>query len=149
MTERGAHNYGRVLPGVMLFNVAVARCTACGETEVSIPMIVDLHRKLAWKVVEKKGRLTPHEVRFLRKHLGLSSADFAAHMGTRPETVSRWENGSAPIGETADRLLRLMVVLKEPVKDYSLEALKDATAGAARPVKIQMKPAAARGWRAA
>lgn len=146
LTKRGAYDYGRVLPGVVLHNIPISRCTNCYETEVSIPRIEDLHRKLAWKLVEKKGRLTPREIRFLRKHLGLSSADFAAHMGTRPETVSRWESGSAAMGEVADRLLRLMVVLADPVKDYSLESLKNATAGAARSLKIEMRPGAARGW---
>lgn len=149
LTKRATHDYGRVLAGVVLLNVPVSRCTSCSEVEVSIPMIEDLHSKLAWKVVEKRGRLTPQEIRFLRKHLGLSSADFAAHMGTRPETISRWENGSAAMGVVADRLLRMMVVHAEPAKDYSLGALKNATAGAARPVKIAMKRAPARGWRAA
>jgi transcriptional regulator with XRE-family HTH domain len=62
-------------------------------------------------------------VRYLRKYLGWSGADFAAHMGATRETVSRWETGDAPIGPTADRLLRLMVVTKTPVDDYSLELL--------------------------
>lgn len=149
LAKQGTHDYGSVLPGVVLLNVRISRCTRCDDFEVSIPMIEDLHREIAWRVVEKRGRLTPEEIRFLRKHLDLSSADFAAHMGARPETISRWENGSAAMGAIADRLLRLMVVHREPAKDYALEALKGATAGAARPVKIQMTPAPARGWRAA
>ena len=149
MTKRGTYDYGHVLPGVVLLKVLVSRCKSCGETEVSIPRIEDLHRELAWKLVEKKGRLTPREVRYLRKHLGLSSADFAAHMGTRPETVSRWESGSAAMGEVADRLLRLMVVHQEPAKDYAIEALKSATAGGARNLKVQMKAGVVRGWKAA
>lgn len=149
VTKRGRYDYGHVLPGVVLVNVLVSRCKSCGETEVAIPRIEDLHRQLAWKLVEKKGRLTPREVRYLRKQLGFSGADFAAHMGTRPESVSRWENGAAAMGAVADRLLRLMVVHKEPVKDYSLEALKGATTGTPRKLKVQMKAGPARGWKAA
>src|SRR5262245_32829553 len=109
VTRRETHEYGDVLPGAVLVGVPVHRCTKCDAFEVSIPMIEDLHRKLAWAVIEKKGRLAPGEVRFLRKHLGLSGADFAEHMGTTPETVSRWENGATPMGQVSDRLLRLMV----------------------------------------
>ena len=61
----------------------------CGEHEVAIPRIEDLHRTIAQAVIAKRERLTPAEIRFLRKFLGWSGADFAAHVGTTPETVSR------------------------------------------------------------
>ena len=64
------------------------------------------------------------EIRYLRKYLGWSGADCAAHMGTTPETISRWETGAAPMGATADRLLRLMLVTKTPVTDYSLDLFR-------------------------
>jgi len=63
---------------VILVGVPVARCGRCGETEVGIPGIEALHRAIAGALIAKPARLAPEEVRFLRKHLGLSSADFAA-----------------------------------------------------------------------
>jgi DNA-binding transcriptional regulator YiaG len=54
------------------------------------------------------------EVRFLRKHLGWSGADFAAHMGVDPTTVSAWENERKPFGTSSDRLLRLIVARQAP-----------------------------------
>lgn len=54
----------------------------------------------------------------MRKYLGWSGVDFATHIGVKPETVSRWENGREPIGPVADRLLRTLVLLGQPIRDY-------------------------------
>ena len=117
-TKRENYRYDAVgLPGITLKDVAVSRCPKCGEYEVAIPRIEDLHRTIAHAVIEKRERLTPAEIRFLRKYLGWSGADFAAHVGATPETVSRWETGGTPMGVTADRLLRLMVASRQPVAD--------------------------------
>ena len=98
------------LPDVTLVGVDVGRCAHCGEHEVAIPHIADLHRVMAHAVVRKPNHLTPAEIRFLRRTLGWSGRDFADHMGATAETVSRWENGRTPVGTQADRLLRLMVL---------------------------------------
>ena len=111
------------LPHITLANVEVRRCPECGEHEVVIPKIEQLHQAIAQAVIGKKARLAADEVRFLRKHLGWSGADFARHMGVTPETVSRWENGRESIGPVADRLLRLMVVTKAPKREYAIETL--------------------------
>lgn len=111
------------LPYVTLQQVEVSRCPNCGETEVAIPHLEALHRAIASTLVRKPARLVPEEIRYLRKYLGWAGADFAAHMGVTPETVSRWEHGTTPIGNTADRLLRLLVVTQVPVQDYSADLL--------------------------
>jgi len=111
------------LPGVTLLGIEVSRCPACGEYEVAIPQIEDLHKAIAQALIRKTSRFDAAEIRFLRKYLGWSGADFAAHMGMTPETISRWETGAEPIGPVADRLLRLMVATRDPVSDYSLELL--------------------------
>ena len=113
------------LPYVTLVGVEVRRCKACGEHEVVIPKIEHLHRTIALAVIGKRDRLTAAEVRYLRKYLGWSGADFARHMGVTPESVSRWENDREQMSAVADRLLRLMVATKAPVSDYSLDLLAD------------------------
>jgi putative zinc finger/helix-turn-helix YgiT family protein len=135
------------LPGVQL-DTLVARCPKCGEYEVLLPNIEGLHQVVARRIVAKRARLSGAEIRFLRKVLGWSGADFAEHMGTTAETVSRWENGPAPIGPQADRLLRLMVLTRDPVTDYRrLDLLK--TVARAKPAAVRMTVRAGTGgdWR--
>jgi putative transcriptional regulator len=112
------------LPNVTLVGVKVARCPECGEHETIIPNLEGLHRALASAVIRKPTALTGDEIRFLRKFLGWSGVDFARHIGATPETVSRWERGSAVMSSSADRLLRLMVVTGTRISDYSLEMLQ-------------------------
>ncbi len=135
------------LPGVTLLDVEVDRCPSCGAYEVVIPQLEELHALIARLVTRKAGRLTGPEVRFLRKWLGWSGADFAAHMGVAPETASRWETGADPIGTIADRLLRLMVMTKPPVQDYSLELLKNVAREDSKPVRLGLQ-ADESGWHA-
>ena len=133
------------LPNVTLVGVDMTRCPKCGSFEVDIPRIEDLHRTIAGAVVTKRAPLTPAETRFLRKWLGWSGVDFAAHMGVTPETVSRWEAGSLGMGAAADRLLRLMIVNRAPVQDYSLEQLKTIDESTSAPFRLGVQ-ADGKGW---
>jgi len=111
------------LPGVVLLGVEVRRCQKCGAAEVAIPRIEELHRLIAHALIRRPHRLGHAEIKYLRKWLGWSGVDFARHMGTTPETVSRWEQGRVSMSPPADRLLRLMVTTRAPIADYTLDAL--------------------------
>jgi putative transcriptional regulator len=130
---------------VTLHNVEVRRCKQCGEHEVVIPRIDELHKTIAHALVAKRARLAGPEIRFLRTHLGWSGADFAKHMGVKAETVSRWENDRDVMSPLADRLLRLMVLTKQPVTDYSLDDLIGVDS-APKPVKIKVASSKT-GWK--
>lgn len=106
------------LPNITLANIEIRRCGHCGEELPAIPRIAELHKAIARTVVEREAKLSGAEVRFLRKYLGHSGADFAALIGVSRETVSRWENDKEPIGGTSDRLLRLLVVHDKRVQGY-------------------------------
>lgn len=129
------------LSNVTLVGVQVSRCPSCGESEVSIPNIEGLHKSLALLFARKQARLTPEEIRFLRKYLGFSGADFAEHVGVTPETVSRWEQGAKAMGPVAERLLRWMVLTRQPLSHYPLDLLKDVAQEEAKPVRFGMKVA--------
>ena len=136
------------LSGITLHNVEVRRCPACGDYEVAIPRIAELHRLIAVTVIAKPGPLAAEEIRYLRKSLGWSGVDFAQHMGTTPESVSRWENGRASMSAQADRLLRTMVALQDPRPDYSLEVLKTITPRKhAKPLRVGLRHRST-GWHA-
>jgi putative zinc finger/helix-turn-helix YgiT family protein len=137
------------LPGVTLLDVEVSRCGQCGEYEVAIPQIDDLHKAIARALIRKTSRMDAAEIRYLRKYLGWSGADFAAHMGVTPETVSRWERGTEVIGPIADRALRLMVVTTDPVSEYPLDMLTTITKESpAKAVRLGLKRDN-EGWHAA
>ena len=115
------------LPNVVLLDVEVRKCPKCGEQAVAIPRIEELHRALAMSVIRQPGRLSPQEVRFLRKWLGWSGADFAKNIGVDPATVSRWESVEKPqaMGSTAERFLRLAVAHGQPTEEYPLERMAE------------------------
>jgi putative zinc finger/helix-turn-helix YgiT family protein len=139
------------LPFVTLQGVEVRRCANCGETEVAIPAIEGLHRAIAGALIRKRAGLAPPEIKFLRKYLGWSGADFAKRMGTSPETVSRWENGAKPMGGLADRLLRVLVAKEAPVSDYAVDVLAHINADRkkdrkAQPVHLGLTRDTRTGW---
>lgn len=84
-------------------------------------------------------------IRFLRKGLGFSGVDLAAHIGVTAETVSRWGQGATPMGTTADRLLRWMVLTREPLSHYPLDVFRDVAQGSPKPIRVGLK--AQRGQR--
>jgi putative transcriptional regulator len=133
------------LPNVVLVDVEVRRCSECGHHEVALPRVTELMRTIAHAVILKRARLSGVEVRFLRKYLGWSGADFARHVGVDPSTVSNWENDREPIGPSSDRLLRLMVVHGTPVDDYSLDELTRIENERTPPVEMRISPKP-RGW---
>jgi len=151
-TERNAvrrYDFGG-LPHVELHGVEVTHCAKCGKEEISIPRIAQLHRVIAERFVKQPRMLAPIEIRFLRKHAGLSSADFAQMMGVTRETVSRWENGGAAMGAPSDRLLRMIVVNHEPASSYAVEDLLRGLTSDPAPNKlpsVALQNSKDAGWR--
>lgn len=139
------------LPHVELHGVQVTRCTSCGSEAIAIPRLAQLHRVLANHFVNQHRMLASVEIRFLRKHLGMSGAEFAQKMGVARETVSRWETGANPMGAVADRLLRLLVVTNQPSDSYAvddlLRELTDAPAPE-KPLPVTMWNRVNTGWAA-
>jgi putative zinc finger/helix-turn-helix YgiT family protein len=129
------------LPNVVLIDVEVRRCPACGEHTTAIPRIEALHRALAMAIIARPGRLTPPEIRFLRKWLGWSGQDFARQFGVTATTVSRWESVDepSPMGGTAERLLRLAVAHGQPADQYPVSRLAELDEDAPAPRLIGMR----------
>lgn len=113
----GTHTY-RSLPGVVLVGVPVSSCPNCGEEVIGIPAMEQLNRLLRDEVVNKPERLTGHEVRFLRKFMGLGKDDLGAWLDASPEEIEAWEDGARPIPEMYDRFVRVLALRGEPVESY-------------------------------
>lgn len=146
-TVRRNHQYVESgLPNVVLVDLEFRVCPSCGEEEMVIPRLAQLHRCIAKRVAEKDSRLTGAEVRFLRKHLGWSGEDFAKAMDVTPTTVSRWENDREPMSTMAERLLRLYALRTSPIEEYPNERVAEAGLKAPTPVHLLLEPNA-RGWK--
>lgn len=148
VTKRENRRYEAAgLSHVVLVGVEVSRCPKCGAEEMAVPRIEELHRVIAQALIRKPSRLAGPEIRYLRKHVGWSTMDFASRMGAARETVSRWEGGASPIGTQADRLLRLLVASTAPVKDYSSEDLLQIKETQATPTPARLNLTADKqGW---
>jgi transcriptional regulator with XRE-family HTH domain len=99
--------------------------------------------------LRKPEPLSPAEIRYLRKSLGWSGADFAKHMHVDPATVSRWENETQPMSEQNDLLLRAMVALGKRIEDYNVDTLAEVAKGADRAPKRLRLRAGRDGWQEA
>ena len=136
------------LDNITLVGVPVYVCPRHGVQAVALGELALLHRDIAQAVLKQERPLRGAEIRFLRKCLGWSGADFAKHTGTKPETVSRWENGKAVMGPQADRLLRVLVARETPIIEYSVDVLAQVAAdgGAAAPVRVELEKGP-KGWK--
>lgn len=93
------------LDNVWLVNGFNVRRTSYGEA-VSIDDVEGLYHAIARNLVQRAGTLNGREVRFLRKHLGLSQRTLGDVLGYNEETISNWERGKSDIPHGPDRLLR-------------------------------------------
>jgi putative zinc finger/helix-turn-helix YgiT family protein len=149
-TKSGRENYRYTecgLDSVTLMNVEVRRCPECGDYEVDIPRMEELHCLIAQEVASKGPRLTAQEIRFLRKYLGFSGVDFAATLDVTPETVSRWEGGKKQMSPISERALRLMVFVRSPIEEYPLERLAEVAQGEAIPLRMRLRESRSK-WKA-
>ena len=96
------------MANVVLQGVTVAECSKCGNSEVSIPRMAKLHRAIAQALIKSPARLTGEQLRFLRKHLGMSGDQLGQYLHTDKTKISKWERGEDSIGPPTDRLIRLL-----------------------------------------
>jgi DNA-binding transcriptional regulator YiaG len=83
-----------------------------GETYMAVQDAEDLHRAIAEYLVLHQKNLVGREVRFLRRHLGVTQADLADCLGVSDQSIARYEKSDDPLTGPGDRLLRLLVLAK-------------------------------------
>lgn len=72
-----------------------------------------LYRAIAKHLVLRRKELRGKEVRFLRKHLGLTQAELGELLGVTDQTIARYEKEETAFEGAANILLRLLVAGKE------------------------------------
>lgn len=141
---RGDYDYSLCGLPVVLENIELIRCRNCGNVDPLIPKMTKIHRLIALAVIRKTDRLTGPEVRYLRKWLGMTAADFAELLKVDKTTVSKWENGALDLGVQTDCLIRMIALGRgEGLSGEIKEAIElfRTISDAIRPVKIRMDTA--------
>ena len=113
---------GSGLPHVFLVGIRWRACTSCKTEGPVIPRLGELLEFIAHLLLDKKGRLTGPELRYLRKHVGLSAVDCAGLILIDPATLSRVEAGKQDLGASTDKLSRA-IVLAEIAREEQEENL--------------------------
>src|SRR5579864_4182285 len=90
------------LSNVVLQGIEVADCSKCGNSDVIIPRMAKIHRAIAQGLVNSPARLTGEQLRFLRKHLGLSGEQLGHYLHTDRTKISKWERNEDQIGPATD-----------------------------------------------
>jgi len=82
-----------------------------GEVSITVPRQSQLLAAAAVARCLMPIRLRGYELRAMRKILRLTLVDLAKKLDekTAPETLSRWESDTQPIGGYAEKLLRLLI----------------------------------------
>jgi DNA-binding transcriptional regulator YiaG len=98
------------LDSVNLINILVFHCKnpQCGAVVPEIPAFSDLHRTIAFSLIQKESLLIGEEVIFLRKMCALSGVKLAQLLGIHKTTLSNWETGKKDISKKSDIALRLL-----------------------------------------
>lgn len=130
------------VPNVLLMDIDVLECPACGDRSPLIPSISVLHAAMAEAFALKPSILNGSELRFIRKELKLSAKEFAHLLGVDHSTVSRWENNKKNLGRPNDRLVRLFYFryIEEKGKaSGNRHILEDIAETDARPASCEVK----------
>jgi putative zinc finger/helix-turn-helix YgiT family protein len=121
----GKHHYIESgLQNVWLKGVEIFECE-CGENFAFIPCAQEIHKLIAIFLLKQEDQLSGRAIRFLRKHMGIKSKDFAKELGVRPVTVSRWEKGDFPPSASFDRFIRLFYAARMGLEEIAMELVTE------------------------
>jgi putative transcriptional regulator len=107
-TENPYRFKGSGLSNVFLVGITRRTCPQ-GHGATVIPRMADLLDLLAHILLVKPEGLVGEELRYLRKHVGLSGVEFAPRVQIDASTLSRIENDQQPMGKSLDMLARAVV----------------------------------------
>ena len=102
-----------------------------GHRFTGFTAILQTYQKIADNLITKPTPLTGEEIRFLRKHIGMSAKDFASFMSVAPESVSKWEHDKMPMTALYEKRLRARVAQGTAFIDYQIRPTR-------KPVSMRM-----------
>ena len=129
MTQQFAYASG-TRDVLLTADIPVEHCLSCGETLAGEDAEIVRHEA----VCRYLERLTPREIRSIRKSKSLTQKDFAIELGVGLASLKRWETGANIQGKQHDLKLRGLIsqpkdlskkftpVFRTPMKEYMLVA---------------------------
>lgn len=111
-------------------DIPVEFCSSCGETLVGEEGEIARHEA----VCRYLGRLTPLEVKSIRRSLSMTQKEFASRLDIGVASLKRWEIGSNIQSKTHDMKIRkfskndgaytkrFTPVFRTPIKEYMMSA---------------------------
>jgi DNA-binding transcriptional regulator YiaG len=132
------------LPNVVLVNIGLIHCPACGNDDPVIPRYTYVMRLLTEAVVSKPYALRGEEIRFLRNRLRMTGDELAELLHIDRSNLSKWENNRERVGPQSDRLIRTVAVaradgLKEKLEQVVNSFPQIQTTAAAVSIEIDTK----------
>ena len=97
------------LRDIVLLDIQLIKCGKCRNVDPILSGVDDLMELIAVAILQKQFRLSGEELRFLRKHIGLSQEEFSKLLHVDKTTLSKWENNEHPIGIQSDLWARTIV----------------------------------------
>lgn len=94
-------------------NVPVSRMEE-GQALHSIQDMSRAGRQVARQIASHPELRTPQGLKFCRRHIPLSGSKFGELCGVNKVSISRWENGHAPIPASAWSILMLLLAQDDP-----------------------------------
>jgi transcriptional regulator with XRE-family HTH domain len=81
-----------------------------GDAIFRIPAVNLLHAVIAFGIVMSESGMLPDELKFVRTELGLTQSELGERVQKDGQSVGRWERGEFPIDQTAEVVIRMMVI---------------------------------------
>lgn len=71
-----------------------------------------LYQAITVAVCTTNWKITPEVIRFLRKRIGFSQAEFGKEFGCTGQAVAKWEKGTSSIPDAVSRLARIICLAR-------------------------------------
>ncbi|WP_454917093.1 helix-turn-helix domain-containing protein [Xanthobacter sediminis] len=94
-----------------------------GEEYVSIENVDGLWKAIGFSLLRRSNLLEPKEIRFLRRHIGMTQAELAQMLRVDAQTVARWEKGQTEIQGPADMAIRVLMLASSVMQPEGGEVL--------------------------
>lgn len=124
------------LDDVYLLSGFIVEDTAYGPA-FSIKNIEGLHEAIVNALLIQEGVLSAKEIRFLRKHLGMTQEQFGDFIGVGAQMVARYEKGQSRMMRAVELLLRARVTVLLLPDDESVRELRRAMDMQSEAIKAQ------------